>query len=184
MDSQQTAGNMKPVPDEAKGRVNENEEMVQKAVVRHQTTIIPEVFNRKERQMVRDQLMAELDQGFAHRRQTLDLVLQTRLHSIQEACNHLLVTGKTELRQQRTAYFSRVYQQVFNDLDQLSNRFLTDLDQRFQKLETFQTEYIRDREQKRLEKSVDDFIDTVDQLMDEFRHIVSENVDPEEIVLP
>ncbi len=182
MDTQQTSTTMKPVPDEAEGRVSENEEMVQRAVVRHQDTIVPMMFNRKERQLVRDQLMAELDQGFTHRRQTLDLVLQTRLHSIQEACNHLLVTGKTELRQQRTAYFSRVYQQVFHDLDQLSNRFLAGLDERFQKLNTFQTDYIREREQKRLEKSVDDFLDTVDQLMDEFRHIVSENVDPEEIV--
>ncbi len=182
MNPEQAATTMKPVPDEAEGRVSENEQMVQKAVVRHQGTLVPVVFNRKERQLVRDQLMAELNQGFRHRRQTLDLVLQTRVHSIQEACNHLLVTGKTELRQERTAYFSQVYQQVFHDLDQLSNRFLTDIDQRFQKLDTFKTEYIREREQKRLEKSVDDFLDTVAQLMNEFRHIVSENVDHEEVL--
>ncbi len=182
MNDQQTSPNMDPAPDEAEGRVSENEDLVKRAVFRHQGTLMPVVFNRKERQLVRDQLMAELDQGFTHRRQTLDLVLQTRLQSIQEACNHLLVKGKTDLRQQRTAYFSRMYKQVFNNLDQLSSTFLAEMDQRFQKLNTFQTDYIREREQRRLEESVDDFLDTVAQLMNEFRHIISENVDHEAVL--
>ncbi|PID64635.1 MAG: hypothetical protein CR963_00025 [Gammaproteobacteria bacterium] len=182
MNDQQTSKNMDSVPDEAEGRVSENEKLVNRAVGRHQGTLIPVVFNRKERQLVRDQLMAELDQGFRHRRQTLDLVLQTRLQSIQEACNHLLVKGKTDLRQQRTDYFSRVYKQVFHNLDQLSSAFLAEIDQRLQKLNTFQTDFIREREQKRLEKSVDDFLDTLAQLMDEFRHIVSENVEHEAVL--
>ncbi|BBO79924.1 hypothetical protein DSCO28_04900 [Desulfosarcina ovata subsp. sediminis] len=169
------------VPDEAEERVSENECMVQKAVSRHQEAFIPTVFNRKERKLVRNQLMAELEQGFEHRRKALDLVLETRLHSIREACNHLLVRGKTQLRQQRTAYFSRVYEQVAQDIDQLSTRFLSDIDLRFQKLEQYKTDYVREREKKRLEKSVDDFLDTLDQLMDEFRHIAQENVDYQQV---
>jgi hypothetical protein len=172
-----TDKNMKPVPDEAQERVNENEHMVQRAVHRHKEAFIPMVFNHKERKLVRNQLMVELEQGFENRRRALDLVLETRLHSIREACNHLLVKGKTQLRQQRTTYFSRIYEQVAQDIDQLSTRFLADIDLRFQKLDQYKTDYVREREKKRLEKSVDDFLDTLDQLMDEFRHIAQENVD-------
>ena len=57
-----------------------------------------------------------------------------------------------------------------------------DIDQRFQKLEQFSTDYIREREKKRLENSVDNFLDTLDQLMEEFRHIIHENVDHQKIV--
>jgi hypothetical protein len=181
-DRQMTNHNIEKLPEEANRRGEDNEHMVLQAVGRHTKNFIPVVFNRRERHMVRKHLMAELEQGFEHRRQALDLVLETRLHSIREACNHVLVTGKTHLRQQRLAYFGRVYRQVAQELDQLSAKFLTDIDQRFQKLGLFKTQCIRDREQKRLEKSVDDFLDTLDQLMDEFRHIVSENVDHHKIV--
>lgn len=148
-----TTQKMDNLPEEAERRVDDNEHMVLQAVDRHRDNIMPVVFNRRERQLVRKQLMEELEQGFEHRRKALDLVLETRLHSIREACNHLLVTGKTNLRRQRMAYFGRVYRQVAQELDQLSVKFLTDMDQRFQKLGLFKIERIRNREQRRLEKS-------------------------------
>ena len=168
---------MENLPEDANRRGDDNERRVLKALDRHNHNIVPMVFNRDERKMVRKHLMEELEQGFAHRRQALGLVLETRLHSIREACNHVLVTGKTHLRQQRMAYFGKVYQQVAQEMDRLSTSFLTDVDGRFERLEQYKTKCIRDREQKRLEKSVDDFLNTLDQLMEEFRHIVSENVD-------
>ena len=171
------AEHLENLPEQATRRGEENEHMVLTAMDRHNFNGIPMIFNRKERKLVRQHLMGELEKGFEHRRQALSLVLETRLHSIREACNHVLVTGKTALRQQRIEYFGKVYRQVANELDRLSTQFLTDVDERFDQLERYKAKCIREREQKRLEKSVDDFLDTLDQLMGEFRHIVNENVD-------
>ncbi|CAK8724792.1 hypothetical protein KKHLCK_14985 [Candidatus Electrothrix laxa] len=172
---------LKKLPEEAASRGEDNEQLILRTMGRHNRSMIPTVFNRRERQLVREHLMAELAVGFKHRRQALTLVMETRLHSIRESCNHVLVTGKTSLRQQRLEHFGKIYQQVANQLNVLSDEFLTDVDQRFQKLERYKTQCIRDREQQRLEKSVDDFLDTMDQLLDEFRNIVSENVDHEQV---
>jgi exonuclease VII large subunit len=169
------------LPEETARKGDENEHRVLQALNRHGSAIMPGVFNRKERKLVRNYMMAELQQGFEQRRQALGLILETRLHSIREACNHLLVTGKTHLRQQRIEYFGSVYRQLAHELDHLSETFLGHMDDRFQKLETFKTPCIRRREQKRLEKSVDDFLDTLDQLMEEFRNIISENVDHNDV---
>jgi hypothetical protein len=172
---------LKKLPEEAASRGEDNEQLVLRTMGRHNRSIMPTMFNRRERQLVREHLMAELEVGFKHRRQALGLVMETRLHSIRESCNHVLVTGKTSLRQQRMEHFGKIYQQVANQLNVLSEEFLTDIDDRFQKLERYKTQCIRDREKQRLEKSVDDFLDTMDQLLDEFRNIVSESVDHEQV---
>jgi hypothetical protein len=86
------------------------------------------------------------------------------------------VTGKTHLRQQRLEYFGQVYRKVEVSMSTLSDQFLQDMDERFKRLDQFSSDSIRQREQARLEKSVDDFLTTLDSLMDEFRNIIHENI--------
>jgi septal ring factor EnvC (AmiA/AmiB activator) len=176
-DQEKVSTYLENLPEEATRRGEDNEHLVLRTLGRHKQNIVPLIFDRKERILVKEHLLAELTVGFEHRRQALTMVLETPLHSVREACNHVLVTGKTHLRQQRLEYFGKVYRQVAEQMDTLSTDFLTGIDQRFQNLEKYKTQCIRDREQKRLEKSVDDFLDTLDQLLEEFRHIVSENID-------
>ena len=50
------------------------------------------------------------------------------------------------------------------------------MDKRIEALKDFKSDSIRKREKQRLEKSVNDFLGTIDQLMDEFRSIISEHI--------
>lgn len=152
-----------------------NDQQVINAIQRHSNNPFP-MINRSERKLVQTHMIQELSQGFEHRRQALNMVLETKLHSIREACNHVLVTGKTHLRQQRLEYFGEVFSQVEQRMNGLADEFLIDMDARFEKLESFKNETIKRRERQRLEKSVDDFLGTIDQLMDEFRSIISEHI--------
>lgn len=163
-------------PAEAVRQGEDNEVRVQQALSRHNSRFTTMLAGRDERKMVQDNLMSELSKGFEHRRYALGMVLESRLHSIREACNHILVTGKTHLRQQRLEYFGQVYRKVEISMSTLSDQFLADMDERFKRLEQFSSESIRQREQVRLEKSVDDFLTTLDSLMDEFRNIIHENI--------
>lgn len=165
------------LPMQASRRGEENERRVNQALDRHTGNVIPVIFSRKERALVQGHLMAELSLGFGHRRKALNMVLETRLHFIREACNHVLVTGKTQLRQQHLEYFGEVYRNVEQRMNQLANDFLVEMDARFERSGKFANERIRERENKRLEKSLDNFLDTLDQLMDEFRSIIDENID-------
>ncbi len=151
-----------------------NEAQVMSAINRHNQ--IPGIFNRPERKLVQKHMIEELTQGFEHRRKALSMVLETKLHSIQEACNHVLVTGKTHLRQQRLEYFGEVFREVEQRMNGLADDFLSDMDKRLERLNSFKNESIKHREKQRLEKSVDDFLDTLEQLMDEFRSIISEHI--------
>ena len=152
-----------------------NEQQVMHAINRHNQAPFP-VLNRSERKLVQHHVLEELTQGFEHRRKALYMVLETKLHSVQEACNHVLVTGKTHLRQQRLEYFGEVFRQVEQRLNNLADDFLKDMDKRIEALKDFKSDAIRQREKQRLEKSVNDFLDTIDQLMDEFRSIISEHI--------
>ena len=152
-----------------------NDQQVINAIHRHNRSPFP-ALNRSERKLVQGHMVQELSQGFEHRRQALSMVLETKLHSIQEACNHVLVTGKTHLRQQRLEYFGEVFSQVEQRMNGLADDFLKDMDDRFERLKDYKNETIKQREKQRLEKSVDDFLDTIDQLMDEFRSIISEHI--------
>lgn len=165
------------LPGAAVHQGTDHEERVNQALDHHQQRRWPPLFNSEEYKQVQAHRVAELSQGFEQRRQALSMILETRLHSIREACNHILVTGKTHLRQQRIEYFGEIFRQVEQRMSKLADEFLSDMDARMQKLEGYTSEVIRKREQQRLEKSVDDFLTTLDCLMDEFRSIIHENIE-------
>ncbi len=173
---QNQATQLNQLPSEASRRGVDNEVRVTHALKIHgEPQLWP--FNNKQKKVVQAHLLNELTQGFDHRRKALDMALETRLHSIREACNHVLVTGKTNLRQQRAQYFGDAYSEVEKSMNNLADEFLTDIDQRFENLKKYKSEIIRQRENQRLESSVDNFLATLDSLMAEFRNIINENID-------
>jgi len=167
---------LEKLPQEAINHGKENEKLVTRTLEHYDRKIMSMFYDRKKRALVREQLLAELKLGFKHRRNALDMILETRLQSVREACNHLLVTEKTKLRQQWLEFFGEIYKQVARQLDLLATEFLNNIDQQFHRIEQYKTKCIKEREQKRLERSVDDFLDTMEQLLGEFRSIVSENI--------
>jgi len=162
----------------------ETEHRVAVALRNHANPALPSVFNRQERKVVQDALILELEQGFEHRRKAISMALESRLHSIREACNHALVVGKTQLRQQRIEYYAQTLQQLEQRMQSLADKFLTDADRRFERLENYKNESIRNREKARIENSVDQFLTTLDRMMEEFNSIVSEHIDHDHATAP
>ncbi|RUM40515.1 MAG: hypothetical protein DSY80_10135 [Desulfocapsa sp.] len=169
---------VKMVDDKAQTR-EENQILVGKTMERHRKAIFPPFPNLAQRKQVHGHLRKELEKGFEFRLKKLSLQLDTALHQVREESNHALVTGKTHLRKERMEFFAESYHEIVEKLNDLSDRFLTGLDGRFKRLEDFKTQVIRDREEQRLTKSVDDFLSTLDQLVDDYRNIISEHVDLE-----
>ncbi len=167
---------------EAAERTGEDtERRVSEALQTHEHPVIPALFNRRERQVVQSALVIELEQGFEHRRKAIAMALESRLHSIREACNHALVMGKTDLREQRMAHYAEAMQRLDKRMNRLADDFLEEADQRFDRLERYRNERIRQREQERLDKSVENFLTTLDRMMAEFNSIVTEHIDHTEI---
>jgi hypothetical protein len=164
------------LPIEANRRSDEAERRLGRTVARHTESVLPPLLNRDEHRIVREHLALELAQGFEHQRETMSLVMESRLQSIREACNHVLITGKTHLRQERIAYFSEVYRQLEARMQALADTYIADADIRFARLGAIAAKHLREREQRRQEKAALDFLDTLDALMDEFRGIIGETV--------
>ncbi len=156
---------------------NESEHRIAAALRDHANPVLPAIFNRQERKVVQKALIAELEQGFEHRRKAIGMALESRLHSIREGCNHVLVVAKTQLRQQRIEYYAQSLRQLEHRMQILADTFLAEADQRFERLDSYQHESIRQREKARIENSVDQFLTTIDRMMEEFINIVSEHID-------
>ena len=129
-----------------------------------------------QRELVREATTKELEKGFEYRHETIAMALELRLQSFREACNQVLITGKASLRQQRLQYFTETYAQVEQHLNRLTEEFLDDLDGRFERIARFRNELLRDRETRRLEKRLDDFLNTFDELMTRFASILNEEI--------
>lgn len=165
------------LPVEAHRRTDELEAQVQRTVARHRDTLLPRLLNREEFRVVREHLVAELVQGFEHRRAALDLAMQSRLQATREACNHVLVMGKVHLREQRIDYFSTAYQRLEGRLQGLIEAYLNEAEARFTRIDRLTIEHLRERERARQEKAAGDFLDTIERLLDEFRRITEETVE-------
>jgi len=164
------------LPNEATRRGQDVDRQIGHALRRQTGSFLPALVNRQEHALVREHLAAELALGFEHRRAALGMVLESCLQAVREACNHVLVVGKTHLRQQRIDHFGQVYRQLESRIQALADGFLTEADARYVRLERIASEHLRARERARQEKAALDFLDTLDRLMDEFRAILSENV--------
>lgn len=131
----------------------------------------------RQRKLLQEALKRELEMGLDYRHQAIGMALELRLQSFRETCNQVLVDGKTSLRQQRLEYFTRTYAEVEKKLNELTETFLEDLDQRFKRLDRFSSDILRKREKQRLEKRLNDFLDVFDQLMENFAAILNEEID-------
>jgi hypothetical protein len=153
-----------------------NEMAVENAVKRHQRKSGLVLFNREENKRVRQHIMAELEKGFEFRQKALAITLETKLQTLEEACNHILITGKTCLRKQRTEFFAKELMGLKQNMDAMVDTFATRIDERLMQVEKYQSELIQQREKARLEKSIGDFLDTLDQLVGDFINIINESV--------
>ncbi|HGG59981.1 MAG TPA: hypothetical protein ENK26_08730 [Gammaproteobacteria bacterium] len=129
-----------------------------------------------QRKLIQKAASKELEMGFEYRQEAIAMALELRLQSFRETCNQVLVNGKTRLREQRLQYFTETYAQVERRLNNLTEEFLEEVDHRFQRLDRFANPIVREKEEARLQKRLNNFIDTFEKLMASFAGILNEEI--------
>lgn len=158
----------------------ENQRLVVQTLERHRKSTLPQWPNWGSHKLIRGHLRKELEKGFEFQLKKLSLELDTALHQIREESNHALVTGKTHLRKEQMEFFATSYNEMMERFNELSDRFLEGLDARFERLGKFKSPTIKKKEEQRINRAVETFLDTLDQLIDEYRSIITERVGHDE----
>ncbi len=161
---------------EAAERSEQAERHADQVISRGSGLAMPFLISSEERKKIRQAALAEMEKGFAYRQKNIEMALDLRLQSFREVCNQILVHGKTALRQERVEYYSQTYAQVERHIEELTREFMQDMDERFENIARFKTERLRERETRRLEKTLDSFLDTCDRLMTQFASILNEEI--------
>jgi len=134
------------------------------------------LFPSDEHKLSKEHHLKELGQGFQYRNDALKLAISTKLQSVEEMCNHVLVTGKGQIRRQRQEFFATERLALEQKLDSIIDIFNSDIEKRYGKLDSIKHPKLRELEESRLEKKVQSFHDMIDQLIGEFTNIISEGV--------
>ena len=127
-------------------------------------------------QMVHAHELAQLKTGFEYRRRALQMAVETKLQAVEEMCNHVLVTGKSEIRRKRHEFFAEQKLKLQESMNAYAERFHTDTDRRFDALATLRNDYMRSREEERLMRAVDEFHVMIEQLGQQFLDIIREGI--------
>lgn len=104
------------------------------------------------------------------------MAVETKLQAVEEMCNHLLVTGKSEIRRERQEFFAGQSLKLQAAMDECADAFNRQIDGRFQRLDNLRNDYLRGREEERLLKAVEQFHAMLDELAAEFVAIIHEGV--------
>ena len=97
-------------------------------------------------------------------------------NDIEELCNHVLVTGKSEIRRQRQEFFAEQRLRLEQAMNDCADRFNAEMERRLETLSRYQHPHLRQREEERLLKTIDQFQDMLEQLGREFMDIIQEGV--------
>ncbi|MDQ2694748.1 MAG: hypothetical protein M3Z21_05095 [Pseudomonadota bacterium] len=164
-------------PQELEPHVVRNAELVEAALSRGHLGLLRKLFPDEAERVVRAHELAELRTGFDYRRRALHMAVETRLQAVEEMCNHVLVTGKSEIRRQRQEFFAEQSLKLQSAMNAHAEQFNKELERRLGHLAGLRSEYLREKEEERLLKAVDRFHDMLEELAQEFVSIIHEGVD-------
>lgn len=157
--------------------MNENESLVEAARENNTGGWIQRLIPDGATQMAVSAEQDELSIGFEYRRKALQLAAESKLQAVEEACNHVLVTGKSEIRRERQEFFADQVSRLSMSMHAYAEEFNTEIDQRLGEIETlYKSEIIRDRERARLVRQIEDFHSVLEDMASEFQQIIDEGV--------
>jgi hypothetical protein len=154
----------------------------------HNSSLVADTIHRGHRQLLTRLFPSEMDRalrtheleqvrtGFEYRQRALRMAVETKLQAIEELCNQALVTGKGEIRRKRQEFFAEQKLQLQATMNACTERFHAEMEQRFEAMDRLRVEYIRQREEQRLLRAVDEFHDMLEQLGADFLAIIHEGV--------
>lgn len=157
---------------EADGNAGKVDAAIDRHANRLLSRLLPDAIDRK----VREHGIAELEIGFDYRRRALQMAVESKLQAVEEMCNHVLMTGKSEVRRKRQEFFAGQRLQLQTTLDDLAQRFNADMEKRLNGLGELSHPVLREREMRRLENGIDEFHATLERLTRDFLSIVEEGV--------
>jgi len=153
-----------------------NTSLVARTLDRPSQGFLARLFPDEVDEIVQTHELAQLQTGFEYRRRALQMAVETKLQAVEEMCNHVLVTGKSEIRRKRQEFFAEQKLKLQESMNAYAERFHTDMERRFDAMAAMRHERIREREEQRLLRAVDEFHDMLDQLGREFLDIIREGV--------
>jgi hypothetical protein len=153
-----------------------NAAMVEAAIDRSQTRLLSRLLPDRIDKKVRTHELELLETGLDYRRRALRMAVESKLQAVEEMCNHVLMTGKSEVRRKRQEFFAEQRLQLQSALDGIAARFNDDMERRLDALERIGHPLLRDREARRLENGIDEFHATLERLTTDFLSIIEEGV--------
>jgi hypothetical protein len=156
--------------------MDKNRVLVDRAMLREQENFLRRLFPSEAEREVRRHELDQIKVGFDYRRRALHLAVETKLQAIEESCNDVLVTGKAEIRRKRQEFFADERLKLQVSMNQVIDRFHAEMERRFDTLGKLRIEALRDREEQRLLRAVDEFHDMIGELEGGFVSIIHEGV--------
>ncbi|HRQ65970.1 MAG TPA: hypothetical protein PKZ76_14100 [Xanthomonadaceae bacterium] len=163
-------------PESVRRQADAHDARVEAALRNHAGTWLARLLPDRIGREVKEHELAELQAGFDYRRRALQMAIETKLQAVEEMCNHVLVTGKSEVRRRRQEVFAEQRLMLQQSLDKLADRFGADMERRFEAVANIRSEVLRCHEERRLERAVEEFHGTLDRLAEDFVAIIREGV--------
>jgi hypothetical protein len=161
-------------PNVVQAHVSENRALLEAALAKEQG--LRRLFPGEDGRLIREHERESLKTGFEYRRRALHMAVEAKLQAIEEMCNHILVTGKSEIRRQRQEFFAEQRLRLEQAMNGCVDRFNAEMERRLETLSRYQHPHLRQREEERLLKTIDQFQDMLEQLGREFMDIIQEGV--------
>jgi hypothetical protein len=162
-------------PNVVQAHVSENRALLEAALTKEQD-LLRRLFPSEEGCLIREHERESLKAGFEYRRRALHMAVEAKLQVIEEMCNHVLVTSKSEIRRQRQEFFAEQRLRLEQAMNACADRFNAEMERRLETLSRYQHPHLRQREEERLLKTIDQFQDMLEQLGREFMDIIQEGV--------
>ena len=153
-----------------------NSAFVDKAMHRGNAHLLARLFPGETERSLRQYELEQLKTGFEYRQRALRMAVETKLQAVEEMCNQVLVTGKGEIRRQRQEFFAEQKLRLQESMNACTERFHAEMERRFDAMAKIRIDHIRDREEQRLMRAVDEFHDMLEQLGADFLAIIHEGV--------
>jgi hypothetical protein len=163
-------------PDMVQPHLENNTALVAQTLDRATHRFVDRLFPGQLGRIVQHHELAQLQTGFEYRRRALQMAVETKLQAVEEMCNHVLVTGKSEIRRKRQEFFAEQKLKLQESINAYAERFHAETDRRFDALAAMRNDYMRSREEERLLRAVDEFHSMIEQLGQEFLEIIREGI--------
>lgn len=130
----------------------------------------------KERRRVELAKCMTVEEKYAFELRVLKTFHDAQLQVIHEMYNEFLIKGKAQLRKDRAEFFQEQMDDLINALSEKSRGFLKKIEQEYKRLEEISIPFLRGKQEKFIEESVDRYYETITHLQENFRNILHEEI--------